>query len=515
MSSNSRVPAAQYLRMSTEHQRYSLENQSQAIEGYADSHGFCVVQTYTDSARTGVLFRKRQGLQGLIQDVVQGVASYKAILVYDVSRWGRFQDTDESAYYEFLCKSAGVPVHFCVESFSNDGALPSLIMKALKRAMAGEYSRELGVKIFAGQKNLAKLGFRQGGQPGYGLRRLLVSADGRPKQLLVDGERKSITSDRVIQVPGPAEEVHCVREIYQMFIQKKMTFCAIARELNRRRIKYIESSEWNSRAVRAILTHPKYAGSNVYGRSSCRLYTPTVQVPRSEWTIRPGAFEALVEPATHAEAQRVLEGYTRNKSDNEFLDALRAILAKEGRITIGLIEHTPNTPSATTYRAHFGALSRAYQLVGYDGYWNGAWIEKRRHIQVLRNNLMSEIVAVSGDRVSIENRGPTRRTRLRLRNGRLVTVLASRCLRGYKGAIRWLLKPVPDECHHVALVARLNVENDAFKDLFVIPPIGISTGVVVTEDDPRLHRGVRMSDLAEFFSAVQKLSAHGKRTRRR
>jgi hypothetical protein len=28
-------------------------------------------------------------------------------------------------------------------------------MKALKRAMAGEYSRELSVKVFAGQKRLA------------------------------------------------------------------------------------------------------------------------------------------------------------------------------------------------------------------------------------------------------------------------------------------------------------------------------------------------------------------------
>jgi hypothetical protein len=24
-------------------------------------------------------------------------------LVYDITRWGRFQDVDESAYYEFTC----------------------------------------------------------------------------------------------------------------------------------------------------------------------------------------------------------------------------------------------------------------------------------------------------------------------------------------------------------------------------------------------------------------------------
>jgi len=87
-----------------------------------------------------VVLRLRKGLQNLIKDVVQGEVSYKAILVYDVSRWGRFQDADESAYYEFLCKSAGVRVHYCGEAFANDDSLPAMMMKALRRIMAGEYS---------------------------------------------------------------------------------------------------------------------------------------------------------------------------------------------------------------------------------------------------------------------------------------------------------------------------------------------------------------------------------------
>ncbi len=60
-----------------------------------------------------------------------------------------------------------------------------------------EYSRELGVKVLAGFKRLASLGFKTGGCPGFGLRRMLLSVDGRPKQLLAFGERKSITTDRV------------------------------------------------------------------------------------------------------------------------------------------------------------------------------------------------------------------------------------------------------------------------------------------------------------------------------
>src|SRR5260370_19390846 len=145
MTTNQLVPAAQYLRISTEHQQYSLENQSTAIQRYADSQGFEVVRTYSDAAKSGLVLRHRLGLRQLLQDVVSGAPGYRVILVYDVSRWGRFQDTDESAHYEVLCKSAGVPVHYCAETFANDGSLPNLFMKPLKRTMAGEVPRLLPV----------------------------------------------------------------------------------------------------------------------------------------------------------------------------------------------------------------------------------------------------------------------------------------------------------------------------------------------------------------------------------
>lgn len=146
MESFSGVPVAQYLRMSTEHQQYSLENQTATITKYASEHGFVVTHTYTDAGKSGVVLNHRHGLRQLLQDVISGTAPYKVVLVYDVSRWGRFQDVDEGAYHEFICRSAGVPVHYCAEPFANDGTLASAIMKALKRMMAGEYSRELSVK---------------------------------------------------------------------------------------------------------------------------------------------------------------------------------------------------------------------------------------------------------------------------------------------------------------------------------------------------------------------------------
>ena len=173
--------AAQYLRMSTEHQQYSLANQADAIARYASDRGFQIAKTYSDAARSGLRLKNRPGLRQLIRDVVAGAEVFSVILVYDVSRWGRFQDMDEAAYYEYLCKLSGVKVHYCAETFENDNTMPGLIMKALKRTMAGEYSRELSVKVRAGLCRLGRAGFKLGGRAPYGLSRVLVDASGRTK----------------------------------------------------------------------------------------------------------------------------------------------------------------------------------------------------------------------------------------------------------------------------------------------------------------------------------------------
>src|SRR5207302_7335611 len=199
--------------MSTDHQRYSTENQSEAIKQYAARRGLEIVRTYEDAGKSGLRLDGRDALKRLIDDVQSSTADFAAILVYDVSRWGRFQDADESAYYEYICKRAGISVHYCAEQFENDGSPVSTIVKGVKRAMAGEYSRELSSKVFQGACRLIQLGFKQGGTAGFGLRRMLIDQSGARKVLLKMGEQKSIQTDRVVLVAGPEEEIKIVRWI--------------------------------------------------------------------------------------------------------------------------------------------------------------------------------------------------------------------------------------------------------------------------------------------------------------
>jgi DNA invertase Pin-like site-specific DNA recombinase len=501
VNSTSLIPVAQYVRRSTEHQQYSLENQSTAIEKYAESHSFRVVLTYFD-AKTGLVFKQRAGLRQMLQDVVAGTPIYKAILVYDVSRWGRFQDTDESAHYEFLCKSAGIPVHYCAETFANDGTFPSLIMKALKRTMAGEFSRELGVKVLAGHKRLAQLGFRQGAIPGYGLRRMLVSASGVRKQELRDGERKSIATDRVILVPGPANEVQSVKDIYRMLVAEKLSISAIARELNRRNIVYTGGSEWGYEGVRAVLTSPKYTGCHVYGRTSIKLSTPRVNLPRSEWVLTPGAFEPLIDQSQFSEAQKILRERTFNKADEELLDGLRALLASNGRLSRTAIRDSAEVPSPSTYVYRFGSLQKAYEMIGYGHPEDfSCSIDLRRKTQALREELMARISAMFPGDVSITRPGGRWRTRLRLKSGLTVSVLIGRPVQ-IKQTVRWRIETAKRECGFVTLLARLDRENRAFLDFHVFPTMDLRDRFHISLADPWLNDGAPLHDLLAFCRVV-------------
>ena len=215
--------------------------------------------------------------------------------MYDVSRWGRFQDADESAYYEYVCKRAGIQVEYCMEQFANDGSPVSTIIKSVKRAMAGEYSRELSNKVFKGQCRLIQLGYRQGGPAGFGLRRMLIDVTGAPKGVLKRGEQKSLQTDRVILVPGPEEEVAIVRSIYDQFVKEGKSERTIADGLNAAGIPSACERPWTRSMVHQILSNEKYIGNNVYNRVSFKLKKKRVVNPPDIWSAA-AAFDGLVEP---------------------------------------------------------------------------------------------------------------------------------------------------------------------------------------------------------------------------
>jgi predicted site-specific integrase-resolvase len=82
VSSSTGLRAAQYVRMSTDHQKYSVDNQAETIGAYAARHGLAIVRTYEDAGPSGLRIDRREALKELISDVLLGRADFDFILVY-------------------------------------------------------------------------------------------------------------------------------------------------------------------------------------------------------------------------------------------------------------------------------------------------------------------------------------------------------------------------------------------------------------------------------------------------
>ena len=96
----------------------SLDNRTinRSIALYAAAHNISIVRSFVDEGKTATSIRGRKCLQELLRAVESDTADYDRVLVYDVSRWGWFPDLDEAAHYEYLCKRAGITVHYCAEA---------------------------------------------------------------------------------------------------------------------------------------------------------------------------------------------------------------------------------------------------------------------------------------------------------------------------------------------------------------------------------------------------------------
>src|ERR1017187_6823923 len=98
------IPVAAYVRMSTEHQQYSTENQLDRIKEYAANRGMEIVRVFADEGKSGLSVKGRESLRGMIAEVENGQAGFKAILAYDVDRKStRLNSSHRCISYAVFC----------------------------------------------------------------------------------------------------------------------------------------------------------------------------------------------------------------------------------------------------------------------------------------------------------------------------------------------------------------------------------------------------------------------------
>lgn len=486
--------------MSTDLQRYSTENQADAIETYANRHGMEIVRRYVDEGKSGLSTEGRVAFEQLMDDVSAGGADFEAIIVYDVSRWGRFQDADESASYEYLCRKRGIEVYYCAEQFENDGSPVATIVKNVKRAMAAEYSRELSSKVFIGQCRLIELGFRQGGIAGFGLRRLLIDERGNPKGELKFGERKSLQTDRVILVPGPLEERDIIERVFRLFVELGQNEREIAALLNAEGVVTDLGRAWTRGAIHQLLTNEKYIGNNVYNRVSFKLKKRRVRNAPDQWVRSTGAFQPIIEHSLFDRAAAIIAARSFRLTDDEMLEQLRKLYRDSGVLSGLMIDEQDDLPSSSSYRHRFGSLLRAYALVGYQPRRDYRYIEINRALRLRHPEMVEMVVAgLRAEGGTVEKH--TADDILMVNEEFSVSIVIARCQRTAAGSRRWRLRFDTGLSPDISVVVRMDATNQKPHDYYLLPRIDIlSERLRMADDNGLILDAYRSDNLDLLFS---------------
>ena len=487
--------------MSTDYQQYSIENQAVVIATYAELHKLTIVRTYRDEGESGLKIENRAGLTELIDDVRSGQTDFGHLLIFDVSRWGRFQDIDESAHYEFVCRQAGIKVAYCAEQFDNDGSLLSSIVKNIKRVMAAEFSRELSAKVLAGALRLASLGFKMGGSAAYGLQRLVVDEKCRPKGVLKAGERKFLITDRVRLGPGTPDQTEVVKWIFEEYLRHKSQ-ATVARELNQRGVLTNRGGPWRKNVIGALLRNEAYIGNFIYNRDTEKLGAKRTHNPRELWIRSEGAIEPIIKHDVFLRAKKTMEERRVCITEEAMLVRLRKVLMKKGKLSATIIDASPGLPSVSAYLLHFGTLRNVYRLIGYtgnQGYWDKLAAHKRWVNLHLGNAArLRQAFEEAGRRATLD---PSIEC-LRIDNGVNICFRVAKW-RKYDGRpLRWTLRRRVRWPKGWVVALRLGENNDSILDYVLLPSVSLSFSgpFFWFSEDTRAEHGI------ERFKTFEELS---------
>ena len=126
-----------------------------------------------------------------------------------------------------------------------------------------------------------------------------------------------------------------------------------------------------------------------------------LNVPKEKWTVKAGAFSAVIDAQTFDAAQCVLRDRTKNKSDEELLRSLKG-LAEECRRDFLSTSSMLHDRSHRRPRTSIDSVvfRQAYALIGYEEFRNmrGALTMRSRHNKVKETLLRRIFSNISGTR---------------------------------------------------------------------------------------------------------------------
>lgn len=293
------MSAIGYTRVSTEEQarekQTSLADQRAAVAVLAEKLGVTIGHVFEDAGASGA-WDDRPAFAALIASCKASPRrrSHPAlVLVLNDSRWGRFDDPEDSTFFRREIGRIGWHVRFAEQDEITDPMLRS-VFRAITQGQATQYRTTLKANVLRGCRGQAEQGYWQAKAP-FGYLRCVVYPPGRERSL--DNHVPKATDEKLVLIPH-AEEAPIVREIFNRYVQGGESLASLLEWASRA----YPSRDWSRAAMLRLLTNPAYIGDIVWGRMAVEPGRRTTR-SASEWYGKRDAHPALVSRDVFAAAQ--------------------------------------------------------------------------------------------------------------------------------------------------------------------------------------------------------------------
>lgn len=267
------IPAVFYIRMSSDKQDASPQQQRDELAKLAARDGFHLVGEYTDEAISGDATDKRHGFQRMIRDAVKG--KFKAILCWDQDRFGRF-DSVEAGFYIHPLRQAGVRLVTVAQGTVDWTTFAGRLIYNVQQEGKHAYLVDLSRNVLRGRSAAARRG----------------------EWLSVAPLGYRVANKRLVL--GDESMVALARGMFRDYLAGH-SLRAVAADLNRRGIATRRGATWDGSDVKKILTNRAYLGEYRWGDRRTGKYHHA-----DDLVVIPDNHPAMIDPTTFDAVQRRL-----------------------------------------------------------------------------------------------------------------------------------------------------------------------------------------------------------------
>ena len=321
------VDTIEYRRVSSSAQaaddKSSLSDQGAANAAEAARRGRHIGLTFIEPGVSGATADRPefQRMIAFCEDHPRPKKSSGYVFALNDSRFGRFDDVDEAAYWRHRLNVAGWIVQFA-ESDDIQHPTARAVVRTINSAQSADYRRNLSANSRRGKRGTATQGYWVTKAP-FGYRRMVVVPVERSGHVLENGVPKA-KDERIKLAFGPDREVRIVRWMFAAYNSGRHSITSITRRLQ----KLDTRLAWSRSFVHRVLSNPAYAGDVVGGRIRHDYHADDFVPKRdkSEWYFKLNAHPPLVSRELFDCIQRRLAAQSKHTAAPEKAYALSGIV---------------------------------------------------------------------------------------------------------------------------------------------------------------------------------------------